>query len=63
MANVLKIADRAAIISLWQRVWSQRRIARETGIHRETVGRYGRLSAAAFSQRRDLEHRITSAVS
>ncbi len=40
MANVLSMADSAAILGLWRRGWSQRRIARETGIHRETVGRY-----------------------
>ena len=27
MANVLKMADQAAIIGLWRRGWSQRRIA------------------------------------
>lgn len=44
MANELKMADQTAIIGLWNRGWSQRRIARETGIHRETVGRYVRLA-------------------
>jgi len=39
MANVLKMVDQAAIIELWQRGWSQRRIAQVTGVHRETVGR------------------------
>ncbi len=48
MANVLKMADQAAIIGLWRRGWSQRRIARETGIHRETVGRYVRLARAGL---------------
>ena len=43
MANVLDMADQTAITALWKRGWSQRRIARETGIHRETVGRYIRL--------------------
>jgi IS30 family transposase len=43
MANVLDMADQIAITALWKRGWSQRRIARETGIHRETVGRYIRL--------------------
>ena len=46
MANELKMADQAAIIGLWKRGWSQRRISRETGIHRETVGRYVRLARA-----------------
>ncbi len=47
MANVLDMADQATITALWRRGWSQRRIARETGIHRETVGRYIRLALAA----------------
>ena len=44
MANVLRMADQAAIIALWQRGWSQRRIARETGFDRSTVARYVRLA-------------------
>jgi transposase len=48
MANVLKMADQAAIIGLWQRGWSQRRIARVTGIDRETVGRYVGLARAGW---------------
>lgn len=47
MANVLDMADQATITALWRRGWSQRRIARETGIHRETVGRYVHLAALA----------------
>ena len=50
MANVLKMADQAGIIGLQQRGWSQRRIARETGIHRETVSRYVRLAQAQESR-------------
>lgn len=44
MANRLGVADVHAIERLLSRGWSQRRIARELGIHRETVGRYARLS-------------------
>jgi transposase len=40
MANQLKMAKVQSIRTLHQRGWSQRRIARELGIHRETVGRY-----------------------
>jgi transposase len=40
MANHLKMAIIDTILSLRQRGWSRRRIARELGIHRETVGRY-----------------------
>ena len=40
MANQLKMATRNAIIVLWRRGWSHRRIARELGVHRETVSRY-----------------------
>ena len=48
MANVLKMADQAAIIGLWQRGWSQRRIARETGLSRDTVSRYVRLASSGW---------------
>lgn len=44
MANLLKMAEQQAIVALIQRGWSQRRIARELGVHRETVGRYVRLA-------------------
>lgn len=47
MANVLGMANQAAIIALWRRGWSQRRIARETGFDRSTVARYVRLERAA----------------
>src|SRR5262245_7408692 len=40
MSNQLKVAMIATIVSLRQRGWSQRRIARELGINRETVARY-----------------------
>jgi len=40
MANQLKMATVDAIVSLGQLGWSQRRIARELGIDRETVARY-----------------------
>ncbi len=40
MANVLTMADQTTIITLWRLGWSQRRIARETGVNRGTVARY-----------------------
>ena len=40
MANRLKMALAESIHTLYQRGWSQRRIARELGIHRETVARH-----------------------
>jgi predicted transcriptional regulator len=40
MANQLKMAMVNAILLLERRGWSQRRIARELGIDRETVARY-----------------------
>ncbi|MBM3300521.1 MAG: IS21 family transposase, partial [Deltaproteobacteria bacterium] len=40
MSNKLKMATANAIVVLWRRGWSYRRIARELGIHRETVRRY-----------------------
>jgi transposase len=44
MANQLKMAQIHAIQVLRARHWSQRRIARELGIHRETVARHLRLA-------------------
>ncbi|MFC1781841.1 IS21 family transposase [Planctomycetota bacterium] len=44
MANYLKMAKISAILTLKEHGWSQRRIARELGIHPDTVGRYIRLS-------------------
>jgi IS30 family transposase len=44
MSNVLKVSLQTTIYSLADRGWSQRRIARELGINRETVGRYLRLA-------------------
>jgi transposase len=46
MSNVLKVSLQTTIYSLADRGWSQRRIARELGINRETVGRYLRLAEA-----------------
>jgi transposase len=40
MANELKVAKVLSIQALHAQGWSQRRIARELGIHRETVARY-----------------------
>jgi transposase len=44
MSNVLKVSLQTTIYGLADRGWSQRRIARELGIDRETVGRYLRLA-------------------
>jgi hypothetical protein len=46
MANRLKMAMVHSIQTLLQRGWSRRRIARELGIDRETVGRYACLALA-----------------
>ena len=40
MSNELGMAMQQAILALKARGWSHRRIAREMGIHRETVGRH-----------------------
>lgn len=40
MGNYLKMASQQHISALLDLGWSQRRIAREVGVHRETVGRY-----------------------
>ena len=47
MSNVLKVSLQTTIYSLADRGWSQRRIARELGINRGTVGRYLRLTDRA----------------
>lgn len=47
MANRLKMATIQSILSLYEKRWSYRRIARALGIHRETVSRYVRLAAQA----------------
>ena len=44
MANQLKMAQVHAIQVLRDQGWSRRRIARELGIHRDTVARYLRLA-------------------
>lgn len=46
MANQLGMAEQHTILVLARRGWSHRRIARELGIHRETVARYVGLSQA-----------------
>src|SRR5512142_1194901 len=40
MSNLLKMAVRETIRTLHRRGWSQRRIADQLGIHRETVARH-----------------------
>ena len=50
MANELKVAVVHAIIGLLEQGWSFRRIARELGIHRETVARHDRLRREAGSK-------------
>ena len=44
MANQLKMADIQALLALHGHGWSNRRIARELSIDRETVGRHVRLA-------------------
>jgi transposase len=45
--NQLEVNQRETIITLWQRGWSARRIARELGYDRDTVSKYIRLEEAA----------------
>ncbi len=47
MANRLKMAISESIFTLRQRGWSQRRIAQELGIDRETVARHLRQQVPA----------------
>ena len=54
MSHVLKVSLQTTIYSLAQRGWSRRRIAKELGINRETVGRYLRLPKPAISITGDL---------
>lgn len=49
MANQLKMATVHSILTLRSRGWSYRRIARELGVHRETVARYVEQAAANAS--------------
>jgi transposase len=49
MSNDLKVSLQATIYSLHDRGWSRRRMARELGIDRETVGRYLLLAKPAIS--------------
>jgi len=49
MSNVLKVSLQATIYGLHGRGWSRRRIARELGMNRETVGRYLLLAKPAIS--------------
>lgn len=50
MANQLSVVKVHSILTLHGRGWSQRRIARELGVDRETVARHLRLSGAGKSQ-------------
>ena len=50
MVNELEMADVQAIIALHGRGWSDRRIARELGVHRETVARHVALWSAGVSK-------------
>src|ERR1700730_16869429 len=47
MSNLLEVAMIDVILSLHRRSWSQRRIATELGINRETVARYLKQAEAA----------------
>ena len=47
MSNLLNVAMKDMILSLHRRGWSQRRIARELGINRETVARHLKEAEAA----------------
>jgi transposase len=56
MANRLKMATVQSILTLHERGWSQRRIAIELGVNRETVSRYVELA-------RQASHPVSDAVS
>jgi IS30 family transposase len=42
MGNYLQMSTQQQVRALLDLGWSHRRIAREVGVHRETVGRYAR---------------------
>lgn len=44
--NQLKVNQQETIVTLWNRGWSARRVAREMGYDRDTVSKYFRLEAA-----------------
>ena len=50
MANQLKMAEVQAILALARGGWSLRHIARQLGVHRETVGRHLRLASSDDSK-------------
>jgi len=50
MANITKVELQKSIISLCERGWSERQIARELGVHRATVKRYVRDSKCTNPQ-------------
>jgi transposase len=50
MANRIKVAEQNDICALWRLGWSQRRIARELGLNRETVSRYVRAAESIQNQ-------------
>ena len=50
MANQIKMATSTSIIELYERGWSQRRIARELDLNRETVSRHILLHSAPNSK-------------
>jgi transposase len=56
MANQLKMAEVQAILTLAQQGWSQRHIARQLGVHRETVGRHLRLAGQDDSKPANAPH-------
>ncbi len=57
MANPVRMGDQRAKLTLVQRGWSQRRIARELDVHRDTVGRYARMARGRPMIRRRIQNR------
>jgi transposase len=51
MANQLKMAEVQAILALARSGWSSRRIARQLGVHRETVSRHRRREGEASTSK------------
>ena len=55
MPNYLKMPKKAQVLALLELGWSYRRLEAETGVRRETVGRYDR--ARSGNRNRDLHRR------
>src|SRR5208282_4651984 len=59
--NELNVSLQHSILTLAAQGWSNRRIARELGLHRETVGRHLRLAGSKPAKPENARNRMKSA--